>query len=93
VDHPRHRPHDPIRLPGLFSAVVILAHAAHPDHLPTRQAAWYAKPAASFSDALAAGRRQLWVGWNWPPQPTTQPPATSPLPLLDFLVEAACYAA
>jgi hypothetical protein len=78
---------------GLFSVVVLLAHAAHPDHLPTRQAAWYAKPEATFSDALAAVRRQLWVGWNWPPRPTTQPPANSPLPLLGHLVEAACYAA
>ena len=28
---------------GLFSFVVLLTHALHPDHLPTRQAAWYPK--------------------------------------------------
>ena len=42
---------------GLFSVVVLMAHAAHPDRLPTRQAAWYPKPEATFSDALAAVRR------------------------------------
>jgi hypothetical protein len=81
---------------GLFSVVVLLAHAAHPDHLPTRQAAWYAKPEATFSDALAAVRRQLWAsgtGRNSPSPPATQPMVNSPRQCLDFLVEIACYAA
>jgi hypothetical protein len=81
---------------GLFSLVVLLAHAAHPDHLPTRHAAWYAKPEATFIDALAAVRRQLWAGnhrGNSPSPPATAPMANSPPQFLDFLVEAACYAA
>jgi hypothetical protein len=81
---------------GLFSVVVLLAHAAHPDHLPTRQAAWYAKPEATFSDALAAVRRQLWASGNRrnaPSPPATAPMANSPPQVLAFLVEAACYAA
>ena len=81
---------------GLFSVVVLLAYAAHPDHLPTRAAAWYAKPEATFSDALAAARRHLWAsatGRNWPPPPTSTLPANPPPQFLDFLVEAACYAA
>jgi hypothetical protein len=41
--------------------VVLLAYAAHPDHLPTRAAAWYAKPEATFVDALAAVRRQCYA--------------------------------
>src|SRR5215470_3605085 len=28
---------------GLFSLVVLMAHALRPDHLPTRQAVWYPK--------------------------------------------------
>jgi hypothetical protein len=81
---------------GLFSVVVLLAHAAHPDRLPTRQAAWYAKPEATFIDALAAVRRQLWAGGtrrNSPSPPTTAPVANSPPQILDFLVQTACYAA
>jgi hypothetical protein len=81
---------------GLFSVVVLLAHAAHPDHLPTRHAAWYAKPAATFIDALAAVRRQLWAsgtGRNPPSPPATEALANSPPQLLAFLVETACYAA
>src|SRR5439155_14868382 len=31
-----------------------MAHALHPDHLPTRQAAWYPKAEPTFVDALAA---------------------------------------
>ena len=81
---------------GLFSVVVLLAHAAHPDQLPTRQAAWYAKPEATFIDALAAVRRQLWASGNRrnsPSPPATEPMANSPPQSLDFLVESACYAA
>jgi hypothetical protein len=81
---------------GLFSVVVLLAHTAHPDRLPTRQAAWYAKPEATFIDALAAVRRQLWAGGprrNSPSPPTTAPVANSPPQVLDFLVQTACYAA
>jgi hypothetical protein len=81
---------------GLFSMVVLLAHTVHPDHLPTRHAAWYAKPEATFIDALAAVRRQLWASstrGNSPSPPTTAPVANSPPQVLDFLVQTACYAA
>jgi hypothetical protein len=80
---------------GLFSVVVLLAHAKHPDQLPTRAAAWYAKPEATFSDALAAVRRQLWLSHarhNSPSPSAIQPLANSPPHLLNFLVETACYA-
>ena len=78
---------------GLFSVVVLMAHALHPENLPTRRAAWYAKAAPTFSDVLAAVRRHLWVSRNWPTPMSTTDPAHSSLPLLDALVEAACYAA
>jgi hypothetical protein len=81
---------------GLFSVVVLMAHAAHPDHLPTRHTAWYVKSEATFSDALAAVRRQLWASAtrrNWPAPSASQPLANPRPRLLDFLVETACYAA
>lgn len=47
---------------GLFSVVAILAQELHrTGRLVPRQAAWYAKPALTFSDAIAAVRRQLWT--------------------------------
>jgi hypothetical protein len=84
----------PCRL-GLFSVVVLVAYATHPDQLPTRAAAWYAKPEATFTDALAAVRRHRWTshrGRNWPSPSATAPLANSPPRFLAFLVETACYA-
>ena len=47
---------------GLFSIVAILAEQLHRTaQLIPRQAAWYLKPALTFSDAIAAVRRQLWA--------------------------------
>jgi hypothetical protein len=45
---------------GLFSLVVLLAKRWHPERLPGREVSWYRKEEATFSDALAAVRRQLW---------------------------------
>jgi DDE superfamily endonuclease len=81
---------------GLFSVVILMAHDAHPDRLPTRQAAWYPKPEATFSDALAAARRALWAACanqNSPAPPGAPLLANPPAQLTSFLVEAACYAA
>jgi len=81
---------------GLFSVMVLMARAAHPDRLPTRQAVWYRKSEATFSDAFAAARRELWgdcATRNSPAPPGTQPLANPPAQLTSFLVEAACCAA
>ena len=81
---------------GLFSVIVLMAQAAHPERLPTRQAAWYPKSEATFSDALAAARRELWatcVNRNSPAPSGTPLLANPPAQLLSFLVDAACYAA
>src|SRR3954451_7492293 len=81
---------------GLVSVVALMAHAAHPDRLPTRQAAWYPKPEATFSDALAAARRELRAACatrNSPSPPGAPLLANPPAQLLPFLVDAACYAA
>jgi DDE superfamily endonuclease len=78
---------------GLFSLVVLMAYRLHPDALPTRHAAWYAKPEATFIDALAAVRRQLWASRNWPSPRWQVGMANPPAQFLSLLVEAACYAA
>ena len=49
---------------GLFSIVALGAHALHPDQLPARAAACYAKDEPTFADALAAVRRALWAAGN-----------------------------
>ena len=46
---------------GLFSLVTLLAHqSTQCGRLPVRQAAWYAKSAPTFSDALAIVRQTVW---------------------------------
>jgi hypothetical protein len=46
---------------GLFSLVTLLAHTlTRRRQVVARQTAWYAKPQPTFSDALAAVRRELW---------------------------------
>ena len=77
---------------GLFSLVVLLAHALYPHELPTRRAAWYPKREATFIDALAAVRRHLWAAENRPWLGCAPAPANSSL-LLPLLLETACYAA
>jgi hypothetical protein len=80
---------------GLFSLVTLLADALHGAALPTRQSAWYAKPEATFLDALAAVRRHLWMsGQANAPTPMRAPDvADSPDRIFAALVDAACYAA
>jgi hypothetical protein len=78
---------------GLFSVVVLMAYTLHPDDLPTRHAAWYAKAEPTFIDALAAVRRQLWASRNWPSPGWRVGMANPPTQFLTLLVEAACYAA
>lgn len=46
---------------GLFSLVVLLGHALHPDgQIPVERTAWYGKERATFSDVLRTVRRHLW---------------------------------
>jgi len=80
---------------GLFSLVTLLADALHGTSLPTRQSAWYAKPEATFLDALAAVRRHLWISGqaNAPTPMNAAEVADSPDHLFAALVDAACYAA
>ena len=78
---------------GLFSLVLLLAYRLAPTGLPTRQAAWYAKSAPTFTDLLALVRRQLWTEVN-SPAPRQTAPVGNPSPLvIELLIETACYAA
>jgi hypothetical protein len=46
---------------GMFSLVTLWAERLHSrDEIEVRRAAWYLKERATFSDAMAAVRRQLW---------------------------------
>jgi hypothetical protein len=47
---------------GLFSLVTLWAHDLAPDHtFAPRTAAWYPKPDLTFSDVIAAVRREIWT--------------------------------
>jgi hypothetical protein len=47
---------------GLFSLVTLWAHDLYTAALlQPRAAAWYAKPHPTFSDAIAAVRREIWT--------------------------------
>lgn len=80
---------------GLFSLVTLLADALHGAALPTRRSAWYAKPEATFLDALAAVRRHLRTSRqaNTPTPIYAADVADSPTSIFAALVDAACYAA
>lgn len=78
---------------GLFSLVLLLAYQISPKELPTRHAAWYAKSAPTFSDALALVRRHLWAEMNSPAPLHAAPTGNSSVHLLELLIAAACYAA
>jgi hypothetical protein len=79
---------------GLFSLVTLWADRLHTrGELEVRQAAWYVKERATFSDALGCVRRQLWPSaiscmsgseadmYNLPPR------------LLERFADTLCYAA
>jgi hypothetical protein len=79
---------------GLFSIVTLLAHQLHERQgLPVRQAAWYRKKRPTFSDAIAAVRRELWECSLF----TTRSPKTDVQKLQQALfrrfADTLCYAA
>lgn len=78
---------------GLFSLVTLVARVLHPETLPTRHAAWYAKTDASFADALAAVRRHLWASRIGDTSEAAPEPTLIASPWREALYEAACYAA
>lgn len=80
---------------GLFSLVTLLATRLVRDgRLPVRTAAWYAKQTPTFSDALAAVRRQWWCATTTSCTSTREADMIKlPRRVVRRLSEAACYAA
>jgi hypothetical protein len=79
---------------GLFSLVALMAERLHArGALVVRQAAWYEKPVPTFSDALAAVRRQLWKQQSFSISPSETQITKIPRALLERLTDALAYAA
>jgi DDE superfamily endonuclease len=79
---------------GLFSLVSLLAHQqAAAGALWVRQAAWYRKATPTFSDALAAVRRQLWHYTYSCSSPEKGEGQKSTAAWLECVTETLCYAA
>ncbi len=78
-------------LMGLFSLVVVMAHTLHPQELPVRQASWYPKEEATFSDALAAVRQDLWTNFDYSTSAKEADLHLIPEPILRSLLNLACY--
>jgi len=78
---------------GLFSLVTLLAHCStRQGTLPIRQAAWYAKPLPTFSDALAVVRYHLWQAMSFHPSVCEADMQEVPRVLLKRFTDAVCYA-
>jgi hypothetical protein len=76
---------------GVFSLVVLMATVLHSDTLPIRQASWYPKREATFSDALAAVRSDLWRSVNCSTSAQDADRLLIPRATLQALLEMACY--
>ena len=76
---------------GLFSLIVLMAKTLHPQRLPLREASWYRKDEATFSDALAALRQHLWSRFNYGTSPAAADVCLIPRAILDNLQRVACY--
>jgi len=79
---------------GLFSFVTLLTdRLLTTETCPTRTAAWYAKPAPTFSDAIALVRRSLWLSAAfYTPAPTRLVQKVPPA-FVERLLDMLCYAA
>ena len=79
---------------GLYSLVALWAdELQRGSAIPPRAAAWYAKRAPTFSDALAAVRRTLWADAASRTSRADRKAVKVPCAVLDRLTDLACYAA
>jgi len=79
---------------GLFSLVTLFADDIHKARtIAARSARWYAKQIVTFSDALAAVRRQLWADQTLAMSRHDPDPQKPPDAIIDRLIDLACYAA
>jgi hypothetical protein len=79
---------------ALFSLVTLFADDIHKTRtIVVRSARWYSKETITFSDALAAVRRQLWTDQTFAMSRHDPDPQKSPDAIVDRLIDLACYAA
>jgi hypothetical protein len=79
---------------GLFSLITAWSHELGAGAPPTpRATSWYRKPLPTFSDAIAAVRRELWSRHNF--EMSTGPTDLIKIPdtIINSLINTACYAA
>ena len=78
---------------GLYSVVALVGEALHrASPIAIRTAAWYSKAEATFSDVLAAVRRECWGFLDIRTSQRDPACAEIPRPQLDRLLNAVCYA-
>ncbi len=79
---------------GLFSLIALWAQDLYGSTTPlSRAASWYPKPLPTFSDALAAVRRELWTHHDFCTSAPTAKIVEIPHATINALISAACYAA
>lgn len=79
---------------ALFSLVTLMAsRLAIQDQLPIRQSSWYFKSYATFSDALAAVRKDIWAHAGFFTSASKGNPAKFPAELINLFSDALFYAA
>jgi hypothetical protein len=79
---------------GLFSLVTLTADRLHAGgNLNVRQASWYEKSSPTFSDALAAVRRHLWMTQTFFTYPSDSEIVKISRGTLDRLTDSLAYAA
>ena len=77
---------------GLYSLVALFAQALFPDgRVPVQTSAWYRKSQATFSDVLAAVRRHLWGGFDFPTSAHDPDLVEIPSSVLQRFENALCY--
>lgn len=79
---------------GLFSLVALIAHELQKQgKLGARRAAWYPKPVPTFSDALAAVRREIWRHEGFSMSESRGETLKIPRLLLERITHVVAYAA
>lgn len=79
---------------GLVSLITLWAADLIAEDIPRpRQASWYAKPSPTFSDAIAAVRRRLWLPEGFATSQETTELLEIPRALFDRLTDTLCHAA
>ncbi len=79
---------------GLYALVALWADDLNRSQtLVVRSASWYHKSSITFSDALAAVRRQFWADLAFSMSPSSAHNVKRPRQIYDRLADIACYAA